>query len=78
MPMHCHLMPFDAPFNTRYFSPYVDEYGEDDIGLRRGRPLLLSTQRWAALQYLWTSHRVPSLLTQKRTVSDRYIIGNFY
>jgi E3 ubiquitin-protein ligase UBR3 len=36
-----------------YPSPYLDEYGEEDAYLRRGRPLHLCAPRYALVQRLW-------------------------
>lgn len=41
---------------AKWGSPYLDEHGEEDPELRRGKPLLLSEDRYAALQKLWLSH----------------------
>ncbi|CAG9128754.1 unnamed protein product [Plutella xylostella] len=37
-------------------APYLDSYGETDQGLRRGNPLHLCPERYAALRMLWLSH----------------------
>jgi len=37
-------------------SPYLDEFGEEDTDLRRGKPLYLSPHRVAALERLWLRH----------------------
>jgi len=37
-------------------SPYLDEHGEEDVELRRGKPLFLSEERYRALQRLWLTH----------------------
>ncbi|KAJ9589000.1 hypothetical protein L9F63_017695 [Diploptera punctata] len=39
-------------------SPYLDQYGETDQGLRRGNPLQLCPERYKKLQLLWLSHGV--------------------
>ena len=39
-----------------FLSPYLDSHGEEDIGLQRGRPLLLNAQRFEALEALWMLH----------------------
>jgi len=36
-------------------SPYTDIHGEEDRGLKRGRPLTLSRARYAALTELWAT-----------------------
>jgi len=42
----------------RYCAPYLDSYGEEDPGLKRGRPLRLSVERYSRLQQLWATHRL--------------------
>eukprot|EP00736_Rhodelphis_marinus_P006847 Rmarinus@m.3932 len=39
-----------------YHSPYLDEHGEADVGLRRGRPLYLNEERYRRLNSLWLLH----------------------
>uniref|UniRef100_W8AD24 E3 ubiquitin-protein ligase n=1 Tax=Ceratitis capitata TaxID=7213 RepID=W8AD24_CERCA len=36
--------------------PYLDQYGETDMGLRRGNPLRLCPERYQKLQLTWLSH----------------------
>jgi Proteolysis_6 C-terminal len=50
--------PFDisgAVAGTFIPSPYVDKYGEEDIGFKRGRPLMLDSSRMQAVEHLWAS-----------------------
>jgi Proteolysis_6 C-terminal len=37
-------------------SPYLDEHGEEDAELRRGKPLFLSHERYSSLERLWLTH----------------------
>ncbi|ELW48112.1 E3 ubiquitin-protein ligase UBR1 [Tupaia chinensis] len=39
-----------------YPSPYLDEYGETDPGLKRGNPLHLSRERYRKLHLVWQQH----------------------
>jgi len=59
-------------------SLYVDEHGEEDVGLRRGRPLYLHKDRYECLQKLWSQHDVPREVAQIRSTSDRVIRDNWY
>jgi len=59
-------------------SLYVDEHGEEDVGLRRGRPLYLHKDRFECLQKLWSQHDVPREVAQIRSTSDRVIRDNWY
>jgi len=36
-------------------SPFLDEHGEEDVGLSRGKPLYFSEDRYAVLERLWLS-----------------------
>ncbi|OAA68646.1 ubiquitin-protein ligase e3 component [Niveomyces insectorum RCEF 264] len=47
-------------------TPYVDKYGESDMGFRHGRPLLLNQRRYdSMLRSLWLSHGIPSFISRK-------------
>jgi hypothetical protein len=47
-------------------TPYLDRYGESDMGLRSGRQLMLSQKRYdAGLRAIWLSHGVPNLVARK-------------
>jgi len=59
-------------------SLYVDENGEEDTGLRRGRPLFLKQERYEALENLWRQHGIPREVAQIRSTSDRVIRENWY
>nr|XP_010920582.1 E3 ubiquitin-protein ligase PRT6 [Elaeis guineensis]XP_010920583.1 E3 ubiquitin-protein ligase PRT6 [Elaeis guineensis] len=37
-------------------SPYLDAFGEEDLDVRRGKPLYLNEERYAALTFLVASH----------------------
>eukprot|EP01113_Clastostelium_recurvatum_P043385 TRINITY_DN7166_c0_g1_i1.p1 TRINITY_DN7166_c0_g1~~TRINITY_DN7166_c0_g1_i1.p1 ORF type:complete len:387 (+),score=93.29 TRINITY_DN7166_c0_g1_i1:386-1546(+) len=39
-------------------SPYLDEHGEEDSHLRRGRPLYLNASRYNQLNYLFVNHQM--------------------
>ena len=59
-------------------SLYVDEHGEEDPGLRRGRPLFLNDVRHRALEQLWRHQGIPREVAQIRSTSDRVIRDNWY
>jgi hypothetical protein len=66
--------------NKSAYSPslYVDEHGEEDPGLRRGRPLFLNDARYRALELLWRQQGIPWEVAQIRSTSDRVIRDNWY
>ena len=47
-------------------SLYLDAHGEEDLMLRRGKPLFLSTARQAALHRLWLAQAVPLEVARSR------------
>ena len=59
-------------------SLYVDEHGEEDPSLRRGRPLFLNDARLRALEQLWRQQGIPREVAQIRSTSDRVIRDNWY
>jgi len=59
-------------------SLYVDQHGEEDPGLRRGRPLSLNEARYRALEALWRQQGIPREVAQIRSTSDRVIRDNWY
>ena len=59
-------------------SLYVDEHGEEDPGLRRGRPLFLNDARYRALESLWRQQGIPREVAQIRSTSDRVIRDKWY
>lgn len=65
--------------NKSAYSPsiYVDEHGEEDPGLRRGRPLFLNNDRYRALEMLWRQQMIPREVAQIRSTSDRVIRDNW-
>lgn len=47
-------------------APYIDQYGEMDMGLRHGRELFLHQKRYDTfLRNLWLGHGVPSFIARK-------------
>uniref|UniRef100_A0AAV1TSY6 E3 ubiquitin-protein ligase n=1 Tax=Peronospora matthiolae TaxID=2874970 RepID=A0AAV1TSY6_9STRA len=59
-------------------SPYLDMFGEQDIGLRRGRPLYLNATRMKAIEALYANHQLATEVTRNRRSSDQYIRNNYY
>eukprot|EP01132_Coremiostelium_polycephalum_P002635 gene2635-3273_t len=46
------------PRKTLWISPYLDDHGEEDPNLRRGRPLYLNTSRYNQLNSLLIKHQI--------------------
>uniref|UniRef100_A0A7N0RI32 E3 ubiquitin-protein ligase n=1 Tax=Kalanchoe fedtschenkoi TaxID=63787 RepID=A0A7N0RI32_KALFE len=54
-------------------SPYLDAFGEEDVDLRRGKPLFLNEERYAALCYMVASHG----LDRSSKVLRQTSVGNY-
>jgi len=67
-----------GPHAAYGISPYVDEHGEEDPGLRRGRPLLLDQTRLAQLHRIWASHSIAGEVVRERSMRDRAVREGFY
>ncbi|KDO27851.1 hypothetical protein SPRG_07124 [Saprolegnia parasitica CBS 223.65] len=61
-----------------FTSPYVDEFGEEDIYVKRGRPLHLRPKRLLALLQHLSGHSVAPEVSKVRRTSDQYIRAYFY
>jgi hypothetical protein len=52
-------------------SPYVDAHGEQDLGLKRGRPLMLSAARYGQLTELWASGGIAREVFSNRLLTNQ-------
>ena len=47
-------------------APYIDKWGETDVGLRHGRQLFLHQRRYDAIvRAVWLGHGIPSFISRK-------------
>ena len=67
-----------GPHAAYSISPYVDDHGEEDVGLRRGALLRLHAGRVAALEALYNTHGVAREVARLRARSSRVIRDNYY
>jgi len=52
---------------SAYFpSPYLDSHGEEDIGLRRGKPLFLNEMKYQELKKLYRNHKICREVSKRR------------
>jgi hypothetical protein len=65
----CPIFPASTAPHTHCGSrgPLPDVHGEEDSGLRRGRPLYLDMDRYQALRDLWLGHQVPNVISKERS-----------
>ncbi|VDD74451.1 unnamed protein product [Mesocestoides corti] len=63
------LFSEQARRTTELPTPYRDEFGETDVGLRRGNPLFLDEKAYEELNRIWLSHRMNSA-----TTSNLYLV----
>jgi len=74
----CQTVLLRGPHAAYWSSPFLDDFGEEDSGLRRGRPLRLDAARMASLHQLWTRHAVAAEVVRERSVRDRVIRDNYW
>ncbi|GLE03517.1 hypothetical protein PINS_up012419 [Pythium insidiosum] len=67
-----------GPRSSYFGSPYLDMFGEEDINLRRGRPLYLNGKRMKTLLRLYANHQLANEVARNRRTSDQYIRNNYY
>ena len=60
--------------HTWWGSLYLDAHGEEDHGLRRGKPLFLSPARVAAMHRLWLAQAVPLEVARSRAAASHAAI----
>ncbi len=73
----CVVLLMRESYAAYYGSIYVDEYGEEDIWVRRGRPLYLSTSRYATLWRIYQTHQVAEEVCRRRSLTNT-VIPNAY
>ncbi|KAG0236519.1 hypothetical protein BGW41_000387 [Actinomortierella wolfii] len=56
-------------------APFLDEHGEADLGLRRGRPQFLNPLRYDDLRRLWLTHGIPIHVARK--IEQSYDVGGW-
>ena len=74
----CQVVLIRGRWAAFYPSPYLDAHGEEDVGLRRGRPLMLNEHRYQALTELWLSHTIAREVSRVRNQSERVIRQNYF
>ncbi|KAF0700397.1 hypothetical protein As57867_009066, partial [Aphanomyces stellatus] len=75
----CQMLLVSTGGRSCFFaSPFVDEFGEEDHNVRRGRPLFLRPNRYMALLQLVFSHAIASEVSKSRRTSEQYIRAYFY
>ncbi|VFQ88675.1 unnamed protein product [Cuscuta campestris] len=57
-----------------WHSPYLDVFGEEDIEMRRGKPLYLNEERYAALTHMVASHSLDRSSKVLRQTSVSFFI----
>ena len=64
----------DGTRSAFYPSLYLDAHGEEDHGLRRGKPLYLSAARQEAIHRLWLAQAVPREVARSRASASHAAI----
>jgi hypothetical protein len=76
--LKCAVLLVRGPHASYAPSIYVDDHGEEDVGLRRGAPLRLNHDRLKALELLYNNHGVAREVARLRAKSNRVIRDSYY
>ena len=76
--LKCAVLLVRGPHASYAPSIYVDDHGEEDVGLRRGAPLRLNHDRLRALELLYNNHGVAREVARLRAKSNRVIRDSYY
>jgi len=60
----------DARRGANLAAPYVDEFGEVDLGLQRGNPLRLEPSLYAEINNLWLNNDIPDKIARVHNRSN--------
>ncbi|KAA0186352.1 hypothetical protein HAZT_HAZT000774 [Hyalella azteca] len=59
-----------------YFTPpYLDQYGEADMGLRRGNPLFLNAESYSRLHAKWLQHLIPETVSRTLAAASTHVFS---
>ncbi|KAF9527898.1 hypothetical protein CPB83DRAFT_907266 [Crepidotus variabilis] len=61
----CSILYINSGNGTFTPSPYLDQHGEVDLSMRRGRRQYLHQPRWEVIRKTWLSHGIPSIVARK-------------
>ena len=56
-------------------TPFLDQHGEFDIGLRRGRPLFLNSSRYNGIRRMFLDHQLACTIA--RDIDPEFNIGGW-
>lgn len=74
----CSLIAIRGEHAAVLDTPYLDEYNEEDVGFRRGKPLYLDGKRWSNIVNMYLYHRIPHQVSTVRGSKDTVIRSNYY
>lgn len=70
----CELLLLATPHRGCFMStPYLDEHGETDQGLRRGNPLKLNHERYEKLHMMWLNHSIHEEIARQIETSNHIV-----
>ncbi|CAH7689176.1 hypothetical protein BY996DRAFT_6432614 [Phakopsora pachyrhizi] len=62
----CSILYLATENGTFSVAPYLDEHGEHDTGMKRGRPQYLHLTRWDEIRKNWLNHLIPTLVARRQ------------
>ncbi|KAG0145609.1 hypothetical protein CROQUDRAFT_658403 [Cronartium quercuum f. sp. fusiforme G11] len=62
----CSVLYLSTQNGTFTMAPYLDEHGEHDMGMKRGRPQFLHQVRWDEIRKIWLTHSIPTHVARRQ------------
>eukprot|EP00511_Aplanochytrium_stocchinoi_P003871 CAMPEP_0204827520 /NCGR_PEP_ID=MMETSP1346-20131115/4954_1 /ASSEMBLY_ACC=CAM_ASM_000771 /TAXON_ID=215587 /ORGANISM="Aplanochytrium stocchinoi, Strain GSBS06" /LENGTH=896 /DNA_ID=CAMNT_0051955965 /DNA_START=317 /DNA_END=3007 /DNA_ORIENTATION=- len=78
LPLRCQVLLLRGSYAVFVDAPYVDQYGETDPKLERGRPLVLDVQRYKKIEDACMSNSVASWVNRERNNTPNDLLRGDY
>ncbi|MBW0478287.1 hypothetical protein O181_018002 [Austropuccinia psidii MF-1] len=71
----CSTLYLSTENGSLAMAPYLDEHGEHDVGMKRGKPQFLHQTRWDEIRKIWLLHLIPTYVARKQESSSNDVGG---
>ncbi|EGG04954.1 uncharacterized protein MELLADRAFT_108006 [Melampsora larici-populina 98AG31] len=66
----CSVLYLSTQNGTFTMAPYLDEHGEHDMGIKRGRPQFLHRVRWDEIRKIWLNQSIPTHVARRQEIGS--------
>ncbi|KAH9820567.1 hypothetical protein DFH28DRAFT_952668 [Melampsora americana] len=66
----CSVLYLSTQNGTFTMAPYLDEHGEHDMGIKRGRPQFLHRIRWDEIRKIWLNQSIPTHVARRQEIGS--------